>query len=72
MGRDHDQSDESEPDEESAVNVRTIRDAGSPGGVLSAAYVLELRRQIREDFYRTVEVADEIARRLLRSGDLWP
>ena len=48
-----------ESDEESTVNHRTARGAGSPGGALSAAYVLELRRQIREDAYRTVEVADE-------------
>lgn len=53
------------------MNARSNRDARSPGRLLSAAYVLELRRQIREDAYRTVEVADEIARRLLRSGDLW-
>ena len=71
MGRDHHKPVDDGPDEESTVNVRTIRDAGSSGGALSTAYVLELRRQIREDAYRTAEVADEIARRLLRSGDLW-
>ena len=71
MRRDHHQPVESGPDEESTVNARGNRDARSPGRLLSAAYVLELRRQIREDAYRTVEVADEIARRLLRSGDLW-
>ena len=32
---------------------------------LSAAYVLELRRLIHEDAYKTVHVADEIARRML-------
>ena len=37
---------------------------------LSADYVRELRRVIREDAYYTVHVADEIARRMLRSGDL--
>ena len=59
------------PDEMSTLNARATREASSTGGALSAAYVLELRRQIREDAYRTVEVADEIARRLIRSGDLW-
>ena len=72
MVRDHDQPVECGPDVEITVNARTGRDAGSPRRLLSAAYVLELRRQIREDAYRTVEVADEIARRVLRSGDLWP
>ena len=37
---------------------------------LSVAYVLELRRLVREDTYSTVHVADEVARRLLHSGDL--
>ena len=37
---------------------------------LSADYVCELRRLIREQANNTVHLADEIARRMLRSGDL--
>ena len=44
---------------------------GPPGGTaLSPAYVMELRRLIREDAYGSVQVADEIARRILRARDL--
>ena len=44
---------------------------GPAGGTaLSPAYVTELRRLIREDAYNSVEVADEIARRMLRAGDI--
>ena len=54
------------------VMDRQKRIAGGPAGgtALSPAYVMELRRQIREDAYGSIEVADEIARRILRSGDL--
>jgi hypothetical protein len=41
-----------------------------PEASLPASYVRELRRLIREDAYRSVEVADEIARRMLASGDV--
>jgi hypothetical protein len=37
---------------------------------MSAAYVLELRRLIREDAYRSEEVADIIAQRIFASGDM--
>jgi hypothetical protein len=37
---------------------------------MSAAYVLELRRLIREDAYRSEEVADVIARRIFASGEM--
>jgi hypothetical protein len=45
---------------------------GGPAGgtALSPAYVMELRRLIREDAYGSVEVVDEIARRILRARDL--
>ena len=46
-----------------------VRTTGA-GRSLSAAYVLELRRLIQEDAYRTVHVADEIARRMLLRGDV--
>ena len=49
---------------------RAIPSRQEPRRLLSAACVLELRRQIAEDRYNTVGVADEIARRLLRGGDL--
>lgn len=49
---------------------RAIPPRQVPRRSLSAASVLELRRLIVEDRYNTVCVADEIARRLLRGGDL--
>ncbi len=49
---------------------RVIPSTQVPSRLLSAARVLEIRRLIAEDGYNTVYVADEIARRLLRSGDL--
>jgi hypothetical protein len=57
-------------DAERPLIGRTICTTDGPGRSLSATYVLELRRLIRENAYSTVEVADEIARRLLRSGEL--
>ena len=56
--------------EEKKMIARTICRTETPSGGLSAAYVLELRRLIREDAYRSVHIADEIARRILSSGDL--
>ncbi|MEO7454977.1 MAG: hypothetical protein ABIY52_01855 [Gemmatimonadaceae bacterium] len=51
---------------------RQKRVLGGPAGgtALSPAYVTELRRLIREDAYGSVEVADEVARRILRARDL--
>lgn len=49
---------------------RTINVTSAVRRSLSADYVRELRRVIREDAYHTVHVADEIARLMLRSGDL--
>jgi len=56
--------------EESNLSGRTIQCTAAPSRSISAAYVLELRRLIREDAYRSEEVADVIARRLHASGDL--
>lgn len=56
--------------EESNMIGRTIQYTDAPSRSMSAAYVLELRRLIREDAYRSDEVADVIARRILASGDL--
>jgi hypothetical protein len=56
--------------EESNLSGRTIQCTAAPSRSISAAYVLELRRLIREDAYRSEEVADVIARRLYASGDL--
>ena len=49
---------------------RTILSTNRPPRSPSAVYVLELRRLIHEDAYNTAHVADEIARRMLCSGDL--
>ncbi|MEO5817361.1 MAG: hypothetical protein ABIT20_18985 [Gemmatimonadaceae bacterium] len=56
--------------EESNLTARTIQYPATPTRSMSAAYVLELRRLIREDAYRSEEVADVIARRIFASGDL--
>ena len=56
--------------EESKLIARTNRFTERPAACLSPAYVQELRRLIREDAYRSAEVADEIARRMLESGDM--
>jgi hypothetical protein len=32
--------------------------------------VREIRRRVADDVYRSIEVIDEIARRIIRSGDL--
>jgi hypothetical protein len=56
--------------EESKLTARTIRYTATPARSMSAAYVLELRRLIREDAYRSEEVADVIARRIFASGDM--
>jgi hypothetical protein len=56
--------------EERKLNARTNRFTERPAACLSPAYVQELRRLISEDAYRSVEVADEIARRMLGSGDI--
>ena len=55
--------------EESNLTARTIHYTATPIRSMSAAYVLELRRLIREDAYRSEEVADVIARRIFASGD---
>lgn len=39
---------------------------------VSGERVAEVRRRIRDGAYNTVEVADQVARRLVRSGDLHP
>ena len=49
---------------------RTTRSNSAASRQLSEAHVLELRRLVREDAYGAAHVVDEIARRLLRSGDL--
>jgi hypothetical protein len=56
--------------EESNLSGRTIQNTVAPSRSMSAAYVLELRRLVRDDAYRSGEVADVIARRLCASGDL--
>jgi hypothetical protein len=56
--------------EESNMTGRTIQYTDAPSRSMSAAYVLELRRLIREDAYRSEEIADVIARRIFASGDL--
>lgn len=56
--------------EESNLTARTIQYTATPTRSMSVAYVLELRRLIREDAYRSEEVADVIARRMLASGDI--
>lgn len=56
--------------EESNLNGRTIQNTAAPSRAMSAAYVLELRRLIREDAYRSEAVADVIARRIYASGDM--
>jgi hypothetical protein len=37
---------------------------------MSVTHVLELRRRIREDAYRSEAVADVIARRIYGAGDM--
>ena len=54
--------------EEQEMKRMIVRTTGAARS-LSAAYVLELRRLIQEDAYRTGHVADEIARRMLLQGD---
>ena len=71
MRKDDDQTAERSAEEESRVITRTIRSTDDPDGSLTTEYVLQLRRQIRENAYRSAEVAEAIARRLIRSGDLW-
>jgi len=56
--------------EEGNVNARMIQYTPTPTRVMSVAYVLELRRLIREDAYRSEAVADVIARRLIDAGDI--
>lgn len=56
--------------EESNVTGRTIHTTTAPARSMSAAHVLELRRLIREDAYRSEEVADVVARRMFASGEL--
>ena len=56
--------------EEGNVNTRMIQYTPTPARVMSVAYVLELRRLIREDAYRSEAVADVIARRLIDAGDI--
>lgn len=53
--------------EEQEMKRMIVRTTGAPRS-LCAADVLELRRLIQEDAYRTVHVADEIARRMLAQG----
>jgi len=58
------------PSEPRETLKRTTRSNSGAGRQLPEAYVLELRRLVREDAYSAAHVVDEIARRLLRSGDL--
>ncbi len=62
-------ADADEPCHEEQEMKRMIVRTSGAGRSLSVEYVLELRRLIREGAYRTVHVADEIARRMLRLGD---
>ena len=61
------------PDEamniEDPLTSRTIHSVQTLRRSLSAAYVQELRASIHEHVYNSPNVADEVARRLLRSGD---
>ena len=63
-------ADEDEPCHEAEEMQRMIVRTTGAGRLLSAAYVLELRRLIQDDAYRTVHIADEIARRMLLHGDV--
>jgi hypothetical protein len=56
--------------EERKMVARAIRSTETPLGGLSPAYVMELRRLIRDDAYNSMPIADEIARRIMRSGDM--
>ena len=56
--------------EEGNVNARTIQYTSTPPRAMSAAHVIELRRRIREDEYRSEAVADVVARRICSAGDL--
>jgi hypothetical protein len=56
--------------EERKMVARAIRNSETPSRGLPPAYVMELRRLIRDDAYNSVPVADEIARRIMRSGDM--
>ncbi|MEP6730576.1 MAG: hypothetical protein ABJE10_08055 [bacterium] len=58
-----------DPAEENEMG-RSIRWTQGRPSSLSAGYVLELRRLIREDAYRSFEIADEIARRMIDAGDI--
>ena len=50
--------------------TRTIRTTNAPPLSLSVAHLLELRHRVRHDMYSSPQVAEELARRILRSGDL--
>jgi len=56
--------------EEGSVNARTIQYTPTPASAMSVTYVLELRRRIREDAYRSDAVVDVIARRIHAAGDM--
>ena len=62
-------ADADEPCHEEQEMKRMIIRTTGPARSLSAASILELRRLIQEGSYRTVHVADEIARRMLLQGD---
>jgi hypothetical protein len=49
-------------------NVAAIE--GDARSELSGEHVVEIRQRIRAGAYNTFEVADQVARRLLNSGDL--
>ena len=50
--------------------LRAIHRTVVPAETPSAAFVLELRRRVCTDVYRSAEVLDEVARRLLFSNEL--
>jgi hypothetical protein len=54
--------------DESRRNAAAIE--GDARSELSGEHVVEIRQRIRDGAYDTFEVADQVARRLLNSGDL--
>jgi hypothetical protein len=56
--------------EEGRLIAHPVRDRERPSNGLSTAYVMELRRLIGEDAYGSVHIADEVARRIVRAGDM--
>ena len=53
-----------------AMTRRAIRVTRGVPTSMSASDVLELRRRVRDHAYDSVHAVDELARRILRSGDL--